>query len=327
VPQGSVLPQAARALTCAARNGFKLKRAKQSYQKTHFGRTVPWSDQLVDELGRGLIACRVIFSLVVFYLCISQMYNNLISQAGQVNLSGVPNDMIQAFSGVGCIIFGPILQAMYGVLGRLGIGFPPIARMTTGFFFCAAAMAYAAGFQQLIYSTGPCFDQPLACEASSGGTVPNQVSVWVQLPVYALMAIGEIFTYVTAFEYAYNKSPKEIKTVVQALTQLTACVASALGMAISPVARDPHMVIFYSCLAGAMALTAVLFWWRFGKYDRIDARLNESSYAENSVDVVSESPPPSSDPEKKAGGPVREEVLEVEAERRPRNTQARDEKP
>ncbi|KAK4448499.1 POT family-domain-containing protein [Podospora aff. communis PSN243] len=271
VPQGSVLPQAARALTCAARNGFKLERAKQSYQKTHFGRTVPWSDRLVDELGRGLIACRVIFSLVVFYLCISQMYNNLISQAGQVNLSGVPNDMIQAFSGVGCIIFGPILQAMYGVLGRQGINFPPIARMTTGFLFCAAAMAYAAGFQQLIYSTGPCFDQPLACDASSGGTVPNQVSVWVQLPVYALMAIGEIFTYVTAFEYAYNKSPKEIKTVVQALTQLTACVASAFGMAISPVARDPYMVILYSCLAGAMVLTAVLFWWRFGNGGRENA--------------------------------------------------------
>jgi proton-dependent oligopeptide transporter, POT family len=267
------------------------------------------------------------FSLVVFYLCISQMYNNLISQAGQVNLSGVPNDMIQAFSGVGCIIFGPILQAMYSLLGRQGIKFPPIARMTTGFVFCAAAMAYAAGFQHLIYSTGPCFDQPLACDAPSGGTVPNQVSVWVQLPVYALMAIGEIFTYVTAFEYAYNKSPKEIKTVVQALTQLTACVASALGMAISPVARDPYMVVFYSCLAGAMALTAVLFWWRFGKYDRIDAHLNESSYAENSIDAVSGSPSLSSDTEKKAGRPVHEEVLEVEAERTPGTLHAQGEKP
>jgi POT family proton-dependent oligopeptide transporter len=243
------------------------------------------------------------FSLVVFYLCLSQLYNNLISQAGQVNLGGVPNDMIQAFSGVGCIIFGPILQAMYGFLGRRGINFPPVARMALGFAFCAAAMAYAAGFQHLIYSTGPCFDQPLACEASLGSTVPNQVNVWIQLPVYALMAVGEILTYVTAFEYVYNKSPKDIKTVVQALTQLTACVASVLGMAISPVAKDPNMVIFYACLAGAMALTAVLFWWRFEKYDRIDARLNELGYAEDAVDTVSDSPSSSSNPDK-SGGPV-----------------------
>jgi len=211
--------------------------------------------------------------------------------------------MIQVFSGVGCIIFGPVLQALYGVLGRHGISFPPIARMTFGFAFCAAAMAYAAGFQHLIYSTGPCFDRPLACDASLDGTVPNQANVWIQLPVYALMAIGEIFTYVTAFEYVYNKSPKDIKTVVQALTQLTACVASVLGMAVSPVAKDPNMVIFYSCLAGAMALTAVLFWWRFKKYDRIDTRLNESAYVEEDVvDAAPRPASPTSDPEK-SGGP------------------------
>ena len=61
VPQGTVLPQAVRALTCAAKNGFKLENAKSSYQETHHGRTVPWSDQLVEELGRGLIACRVMY--------------------------------------------------------------------------------------------------------------------------------------------------------------------------------------------------------------------------------------------------------------------------
>lgn len=211
--------------------------------------------------------------------------------------------MIQAFSGVGCIIFGPILQAVYGFLGRRRINSPPIARMTLGFVFCAAAMAYAAGFQHLVYSAGPCFDKPLACEASLGSTVPNKVNIWIQLPVYALMAVGEILTYVTAFEYVYNKSPKNIKTVVQALTQLTACVSSVLGMAISPVAKDPNMVIFYACLAGAMALTAVLFWWRFEKYDRIDARLNEAGYGEDGVVAVSDSPSLSSEPEK-SGGPI-----------------------
>jgi POT family proton-dependent oligopeptide transporter len=61
VPQGTVLPQAARALTCAARNGFNLENAKSSYQETYHGRAVPWSDQLVEELGRGLIACRVMY--------------------------------------------------------------------------------------------------------------------------------------------------------------------------------------------------------------------------------------------------------------------------
>ncbi|KAI1908922.1 peptide transporter ptr2 [Ophidiomyces ophidiicola] len=274
-PQGNILPQAARTVICASKSGFKLDHAKPSYQQTHYGRTVPWSDHFVDEMKRGFIACRVIFSFLIFYLCINQMYNNLVSQAGQMNLHGVPNDMIQAFSGVACIIFGPIIQAMYGVLAKHKIPFGPIARITAGFIFCGAGMAYAAGLQKLIYSTGPCYDRPFACPASENGRIPNNVNVWIQMPVYVFLAIGEIFGFVTAYEYAYSKAPRDMKTVVQSLTQLTACVASLLGMAISPAAKDPNMVILYSCLAGAMGLSSVLFYWKFRKYDKIDYELNK----------------------------------------------------
>lgn len=136
-------------------------------------------------------------------------------------------------------------------------------------------MAYAAGVQKLIYSTVPCYDHPYNCPESEGGRQPNNVSVWVQLPVYILLAIAEILGFVTAFEYAYSKAPREMKTVVQALTQLTAGVASLLGMAISPASKDPNMVIVYSCLAGAMGVSAVAFLWRFRRYDKIDASLNQ----------------------------------------------------
>lgn len=238
---------------------------------------------------------------MIFYLCITQLYNNLISQAGQTELGGVPNDMIQAFASAAVIVFAPIIQFIYNLLGRYNINFPPIARITLGFVITTIAIAYAAGFQHLIYSTGPCFDRPLACDASNGGSVPNQVNVWIQLPVYVLLAIGETLSLITAFEYVYNKAPKDVKTVVQALAQLTASLASALGMAISPVAKDPKMVVFYSCLAGAMALTAILFWWRFAQYDRIDAQLNSFAYSQQAVGTTSGSSSPSSDAEKSLG--------------------------
>ncbi|KAK3332275.1 POT family-domain-containing protein [Cercophora scortea] len=280
--QGNVLPDAVRVMVLAARSGFKLDHSKASYQaanytSTHAARTVPWSDDFVDQIKSGLQACRVIFSLLVFYLCINQMYNNLVSQAGQMRLGAVPNDMIQAFSGVACIVLGPPIQALYELLARYKIGFGPVARISVAFLFLAAAMAYAAGVQTLIYAAGPCFDRPGACEASVPGAgkpgvaVPvatgNDVSVWVQMPVYVLIAVAEILGFVTAFEYAYNHAPADMKTVVQALAQLTAGLASALSMAISPAAQDPHLVVMYACLAGAMGLSLVLFWWRFRKYD------------------------------------------------------------
>lgn len=226
-------------------------------------------------LGIGILLTLSSFAFLIFYLCIGQMYNNLVSQAGQMDLHGVPNDAIQALSGVACVILGPIIQGLYTFLAKHRITFGPIARIATAFFFCGAGMGYAAGIQKLIYASGPCYDRPLACSQSDGGKIPNQINVWIQLPIYFLLAVAEILGFVTAFEYAYNKAPKDMKTIVQALTQLTACLASALGMALSPVARDPHILIMYVCLAASMGVCTIGFWWIFGKYDAMDKELDE----------------------------------------------------
>lgn len=187
-----------------------------------------------------------------------------------MDLQGIPNDMPMVFSGVGCIIIGPILQGLYTFLARHKWSFGPIARITAAFLFCGFSMAYAAGVQQLIYDSPPCFDQPLVCEASQNGSMPNRVSVWVQVPVYFILAVAEIFGFVTASEYVYSNAPKDMKTVVQAFTQLTACAGSALGMALSPVSRDPYLVTMYASLAGVMIINAGLFWLVFRRHDRTD---------------------------------------------------------
>lgn len=197
-----------------------------------------------------------------------------------MDLHGVPNDMIQAFSGVACVLIGPLIQYLYNVLARRKIPFRPIARIALAFLFCGGAMAYATGVQKLIYDTAPCYNRPRDCPASKNGNIPNDISVWVQVPVYFVLAIGEIFGFVTASEYAYSKAPQSMKTVVQALIQLTACAGSALGMALSPVAKDPDVLVMYACLAGAMVLSAALFYWRFNRYDKIDEEMNQMDLQE-----------------------------------------------
>ncbi|PGH27485.1 hypothetical protein AJ80_00725 [Polytolypa hystricis UAMH7299] len=284
VPRENKLPKAFKVLSMAARHGFKLDHAKEAYQMQNHGIGVPWSDDFVDELKRGLIACRVIFSFAFFYLAITQMFNNLISQAGQMNLHGVPNDMIQAMAGVACVVFGPIIQALYNFLAQRRLSFGPMARITVAFLICGGGMAYAAGLQKLIYSTGPCYYAPLSCPASNGGQLPNDVNVWTQLPIYVALAIAEIFGLVTASEYSYSKAPRGMRSVVQAMVQLSACLGALMGMAISPAARDPFLVILYAVVAGVLGLCAVLFWWRFHKYDKIDHELSNLM-----DDVVSDS--------------------------------------
>lgn len=214
------------------------------------------------------------FCFAFFYLCTTQMYNNLVSQAGQMQLSGVPNDMLSAMASVASVIFAPPIQLLYNWLAKRMIPFRPIARISTAFLICAGGMAYASGIQKLIYLAGPCYDAPLACPASDNGRLPNEVNVWLQVPVYVLLAIAEIFGMVTATQYAYEKAPRGMRGIVQATVQLSAGIGALLGMAISPAAKDPNMIAMYAALAGVMAVCSVVFWWIFRKYDKINDQLN-----------------------------------------------------
>ncbi|KAI1880373.1 hypothetical protein JX265_001994 [Neoarthrinium moseri] len=265
-PQGNRLPTAAKVILCAMRNGWKMNNAKPSHQLSVYGKVVSWDDEFVDELVMGLSTCRVLLSFAIFYLCINQMYNNLISQAGQMELHGVPNDMIQALAGIACVLLGPAIQWMNDAIAHRNLFFGPMLRITLAFVFCSGAMAFSAGLQNLIYDAPPCYNAPRAC----GFEGPNYINVWIQTPVYFILAAAEIFGFVTASEYSYRKAPRDMKSIIQAFVQLTAAFGSALGMAISPVAKDPYLVIMYSSLAAAMAICGMIFWLCFRSYDKAE---------------------------------------------------------
>lgn len=193
--------------------------------------------------------------------------------------NGISNDTIQALNPIACIIMAPLIQGIFTCLRRHGFTCGPIMRMTLGFFFVAAGLAYAAGLQSLIYSQPPCYDHPLECSTAvqqngGGGSQvrPNQISVWFQTPLHFLLAIGEILDLVSLSEYTYTEAPANIKAVVQALQHLAAAVAAALGMTLGSVSRNPKLVIMYASLAGIMAVCSFLFWLFFSKYDSLYER-------------------------------------------------------
>lgn len=212
--------------------------------------------------------------------------------------NGISNDTIQALNPIACIILGPLIQGVFPRLRRRGYICGPIMRMTLGFFFVAADLAYAAGLQSLIYSRPPCFDHPLECSTvvdqqngGSGSQVrPNEISVWFQTPLHFLLAIGEILDLVSLSEYTYTEAPANIKAVVQALQHLAAAIAAALGMTLGSVSRNPKLVVMYASLAGIMAVSSVLFWFIFAKYDALYERQQAKPAASSGSDGCEESP-------------------------------------
>ncbi|KAF8470833.1 POT family-domain-containing protein [Kalaharituber pfeilii] len=276
-PQGSVILQAFKAWYIALRNGANLNVARPSYQDSQPGGRkykTPWSDTFIDELRRSLVACKVFLFYPIFWVCYGQMASNFISMAGDMNTHGLPNDVLFNTGAITIIIFIPLLDKIfYPLLRRMGIIFRPITRITWGFFFAAASMGYAAGLQDKVYKTGPCYESPRDSTCLEG-TVPNDVHVAIQTPCYALMGLAEICASVTGLEYAYTKAPATMKSFIMAIFLLTNAGGSVLGIAVSPTFEHPKLVWAYTGLAAVTAVTGILFWICFRNLNALEEQMN-----------------------------------------------------
>ncbi|CEI97207.1 hypothetical protein RMCBS344292_11343 [Rhizopus microsporus] len=235
-----------------------------------------WDDRFVDELKEAVMACKIFILLSIYWVCYNQLSNNLISQAGTMKLpEGLPNDIMNNFDPIALIIFIPIVDRfIYPALRKYKINFLPQLRITFGFVLGALAMVYAAVVQHYIYQ-----DELFI---SSGGVTSN-VSVFIQIPSYVLIAFSEIFASITSIEYAYTHAPKSMKSLVSALSLWPNCVAALISLAISPASHDPNMVWVYTGVACGAIVFGALYYYLFRSYDRIDEESRLKRMADQST--------------------------------------------
>ncbi|KAJ4984985.1 MFS peptide transporter [Stagonosporopsis vannaccii] len=283
-PQGGVIGDCFRALWIAARNGLDLDKARPS--ALHSRSRVSWDDGFIDELKTALSACKVFLFFPIYWLTYSQMLNNFVSQAGQMQLHGLPNDILPNIDPLTIILLVPVMDRLiYPFLRtRLHLAFTPHTRITLGFLAASLAMLYAAGLQTAIYASPPCYSAPAACPAalqqpaasspgprSANGIVatektryePNAIHIAYQTPAYLLVALSEILASITGLELAYAKAPASMKSFIMSLFLLTSAGGSVLGVLVAPLARDPWTAWVYGGLGVLAGGTGVVFWRTF----------------------------------------------------------------
>jgi len=267
----------------AINNKFNLEAAKPSVNPEA---NYPWTDHFVEEVRRSVYACKVFIFYPIYWVVYGQMLNNFVSQAGQMELHGLPNDILQAIDSLCIIIFIPIFERFIYPFIRKFTPFKAITKIFCGFMFGTGAMIYAAVLQHYIYKAGPCYDHPKAC-APEYLTVPNHVHVAIQTPAYFLIAISEILASITGLEYAYTKAPVSMKSFIMSIFLLTNAVGSALGIALSSTFEDPKLVWAYTGLAVSCFIAGCLFWICFKHYNYKEDELNALEYKnEDEMDLV-----------------------------------------
>ncbi|KAL3462151.1 POT family-domain-containing protein [Aspergillus heterothallicus] len=234
-----------------------------------------YDDAWVDEIRRGLMACKVFLFLPVFFLAYNQMTGNLTIQAGTMELHGVPNDIIQNLNPISIVIMIPLIDnLLYPGLRKLGLAFTPIKRMTTGFFMSCASMVAAAVMQYYIYEKSPCGWHANKILDDGTPCAPAPINVWAQCLPYILIGLSEIFTNVTSYEYAFSKAPLNMKSIVMSVNLFMSAISSAIGQAFTPLSDDPLLVWNYTSIACIAFVGGIGFWFCFRHLDTDEDKWN-----------------------------------------------------
>ncbi|KAI9172612.1 putative peptide transporter ptr2 [Paramyrothecium foliicola] len=237
-----------------------------------------YDDAWVDEVRRGLMACKVFLFLPIFFLSYNQMTGNLTMQAATLERHGVPNDIIQNLNPISIVIMIPIIDhGLYPLLRKLGIAFTPVKRMAVGFFIAALSMVASAVMQHYIYQMSPCGNYAGGKEIIDGEEVdcrPAPINVWAQSLPYILIGIAEIFANVTSYEYAYSKAPENMKSLVMSVNLFMSAISAAIGQAFTPISSDPYLVWNYTTVACIAFVGGGAFWFLFRHLDSEEDKWN-----------------------------------------------------
>nr|GAT56475.1 PTR2-domain-containing protein [Mycena chlorophos] len=228
-----------------------------------------WDDDFVDELKRTIAACKLFLFLPIFSIADGGLGTIQNNQGASLTTNGAPNDLLGNFNSLTIIVVAPLLNFfIYPGLRRMGINFSPIRRIVFGFLVAAVAMVVGAIIQWQIYLTSPCGYYASNC---SVGTGVSPISVWVQIPLYSLPAMAELFINVTSYEIAYTRAPQRMKGVVFAIVLFMSALSSAIVLIVSPSFVDPNLIWPFVGLAAVCVVSAALIWILFHKMDAEEA--------------------------------------------------------
>jgi POT family proton-dependent oligopeptide transporter len=228
-----------------------------------------FDDAWVDEIRRGLKACKVFIWYPLFFLCFNQINSNLVSQAATLQLHGLPNEFITVTDPIGVIVLVAFCdRLLFPFLRRRNINVSPIRRVTAAFFCGAAGMTWAAVLQYYIYQKSPCGHRANTCHS------PAPISVAAQSGIFVLIALGEVLGNTTILEYSYTKAPKSMRSLVQALGLFMNAIAAALGQALVPLSDDPLLVWNYAVAAILAFAGGSIFWIQMHHLDQEEDDLN-----------------------------------------------------
>ncbi|XP_014769777.1 solute carrier family 15 member 4 isoform X1 [Octopus bimaculoides] len=283
-PTGSALSQSAKII----REGIKRHKLVKDQAKA-MGKKISSLDGAKMDNGGSFDAETVegvlsslkvlpVFIAIIFYWAIySQMSSTYFLQGTVMDISingaPMPVAVLNVFNVVIILILIPILDFVYKYLQKIGKNPTPLQRIGFGLVLSALSVAVAGIVE--IYRVKEL--------RQHGGVVQilankpynaSRVSIFAQIPQFALIGSSEVFTSVTGLEFAYSQAPETLKGLVMGIFLLTTGLGNFLSTAVIAIVdaltkNDPwlsnddinsgHLEYLFFLLCGLMTVAFFIF--------------------------------------------------------------------
>ncbi|RMX54607.1 hypothetical protein pdam_00014105, partial [Pocillopora damicornis] len=274
-PGGSQLTEITKILCEARRNRKQNTGGWLDGAKSTFGGK--FTRAQVEDVKSLLRVIAVFFLFILYWTIYFQMQTTFLIQATFMKLKfphfTVPAASLSIFDTVAVLTLIPLMDnVLYPFVRYLGFNFTPLRRIGVGMLLAAASVAVAGVIEiqrrnEWLHG-GICRQKVLDDYRSA-----SCLSVFWQVPQFALIGASEVFTSIAGLEFAYSQAPRCLQGVVMGAFLVTSGLGNYVANLLVVIVKEAsngdwypvdnpnkgHFEYFFFLLAGLMMLNFLVF--------------------------------------------------------------------
>lgn len=222
-----------------------------------------WLDYAIDKFGKKLVietraALKVILislPVPVYWACLLQQRSRWIFQAtnmdGNIGFYTIKADQMIVFNSLLAVSLIPVLDKfIYPCLERIGIK-TMLNRLVFGGVLIVIALILSVFVELGIQKHG-------------------KISILWQIPQFTIIAVAEIFTYLSHLNFAYKEAPANMKPVMMSLLYLSMAAGDMIVAIISGISLFKSQTYEYSFFECLILVDVIILAFLARNYKHVD---------------------------------------------------------
>ncbi|KAJ1507887.1 hypothetical protein HMI54_015157 [Coelomomyces lativittatus] len=251
-PSGNMVMEVIKAIKAAWMNQHRVP--KQSHWMDYALFDGRFSSAFIHDVKQLLAVLYVFLPLPIFWTLYDQQASRWTAQALQLNphfkvfgwnLTLQP-DQMQVTNAILILILIPIFQSyVYPYFPS----WTPLKKMNYG-MVCTGLSFFVASYVQTLIDETSVLNEAKVCES-------HCLPMYLQLPQYLLVTVGEILFSITGLEFAYQVAPHSMKSVCQSAWLLTVALGNVyviLMVGLGDLAMAKEFLVYGTLMMFACAL-------------------------------------------------------------------------